>query len=379
MKKRINIITGFVVAIMCAIFLVGCGKSSDKYADYAKVIYHLEDGEYKGSKLDVTMYYPVEEGQKLALAKTIDQIDTISPPGTNKVLGGWYKTKTENGYQDLVDAKYEIGYKETLDLYAKWKNSINNKFVFKAKINNEDVVLTTAENYEAGSKLNVSESLEIEIKRALKEHNLTYIKEFEVDSKKYDKTTISEITMPETDSDFEYVIYVDYIVGNYYLVSNPTEFKNAMIYISDYDGIYLMEDINLNDYADLSALNSQTTTKELIGNGHTITYTTNYQQSYTNDQAQSFYEISIFHNATNINVHDVNFEVAWYGRSKDVPVLVTGLALTASNSKFANINISYTYNSRNENDTEGKANDVYDVSNSQNYEVNNVTITYKKK
>lgn len=39
------------------------------------------------------MYYPVEEGQKLALAKTIDQIDTISPPGTNKVLGGWYKTK----------------------------------------------------------------------------------------------------------------------------------------------------------------------------------------------------------------------------------------------------------------------------------------------
>lgn len=68
-------------------------KSSDKYADYAKVIYHLEDGEYKGSKLDVTMYYPVEEGQKLALAKTIDQIDTISPPGTNKVLGGWYKNK----------------------------------------------------------------------------------------------------------------------------------------------------------------------------------------------------------------------------------------------------------------------------------------------
>lgn len=185
--------------------------------------------------------------------------------------------------------------------------------------------------------------------------------------------------MPETDSDFEYVIYVDYIVGNYYLVSNPTEFKNAMIYISDYDGIYLMEDINLNDYADLSALNSQTTTKELIGNGHTITYTTNYQQSYTNDQAQSFYEISIFHNATNINVHDVNFEVTWYGRSKDVPVLVTGLALTASNSKFANINISYTYNSRNEKDTEGKANDVYDVSNSQKYEVNNVTITYKKK
>lgn len=40
MKKRINIITGFVVAIMCTIFLVGCGKSSDKYADYAKVIYH---------------------------------------------------------------------------------------------------------------------------------------------------------------------------------------------------------------------------------------------------------------------------------------------------------------------------------------------------
>ena len=80
-----------------------------------------------------------------------------------------------------------------------------------------------------------------------------------------------------------------------------------------------------------------------------------------------------------INVHDVNFEVTWYGRSKDVPVLVTGLALTASNSKFANINISYTYNSRNEKDTEGKANDVYDVSNSQNYEVNNVTITYKKK
>ena len=37
------------------------------------------------------------------------------------------------------------------------------------------------------------------------------------------------------------------------------------------------------------------------------------------------------------------------------------------------------YNSRNEKDTEGKANDVYDVSNSQNYEVNNVTITYKKK
>ena len=140
-----------------------------------------------------------------------------------------------------------------------------------------------------------------------------------------------------------------------------------------------MEDINLNDYADLSALNSQTATKELIGNGHTIIYTTNYQQNYTNDQAQSFYEISIFHNATNINVHDVNFEVTWYGRSKDVPVLVTGLALTASNSKFTNINISYTYNSRNENDTEGKANDVYDVSNSQNYEVNNVTITYKKK
>ena len=136
------------------------------------------------------------------------------------------------------------------------------------------------------------------------------------------------------------------------------------------------KDFTLENY---SAFINENSTKELIGNGHTITYTTNYQQSYTNDQAQSFYEISIFHNATNINVHDVNFEVTWYGRSKDVPVLVTGLALTASNSKFANINISYTYNSRNENDTEGKANDVYDVSNSQNYEVNNVTITYKKK
>ena len=136
------------------------------------------------------------------------------------------------------------------------------------------------------------------------------------------------------------------------------------------------KDFTLENYSTFINKNS---TKELIGNGHTITYTTNYQQNYTNDQAQSFYEISIFHNATNINVHDVNFKVTWYGRSKDVPVLVTGLALTASNSKFTNINISYTYNSRNENDTEGKANDVYDVSNSQNYEVNNVTITYKKK
>lgn len=80
------------------------------------------------------MYYPVEEGQKLALAKTIDQIDTISPPGTNKVLGGWYKTKTENGYQDLVDAKYEIGYKETLDLYAKWKIQLIISLFLKQKL-----------------------------------------------------------------------------------------------------------------------------------------------------------------------------------------------------------------------------------------------------
>lgn len=375
MKKRINIITGFVVAFVCAIFLVGCAKDTNQYENYAKVIYHLEDGTYKGSKLDVTMYYPVEEGKTLPLGKTIDQIDTISPPGTNKILGGWYKD--ENGEHTNIDTTYEISYKEELELFANWKNSLNNKFVFKAKINNEDVVLASNENCEIGTSPDVSEAIENEIKDKLKEHNLTYIKEFEVDSKKYDKTTISEIKMPETESDFEYDIYVDYIVGNYYLVSTDSELKNAITYISDYDGIYLMEDITVSGrYSDFTALNSETNVKELIGNGHTISYTSNRMEDYINDQAQQYSEVSIFHNAKNINIHDVNFVVNFTGSSRNVPLLLAGLALTATNSTFENITVSYTYTSRNAGDTEGKSDNIYDLENSQNYNINNVSITY---
>lgn len=384
MKKRINIIAGVIVAFLSTFFLASCGKQSDQYADYAKVIYHLEEGSYKGSKLDVVMYYPVEEGKELQITNSLDKIGTITPPGERLELEGWYKTKTNDAYSDKITVDDKgivtdtIKYKETLDLYAKWKLTSNNKFIYKAKIGSEEIVLATDPNVLPNSNLNLSQVIEDEIEAVLKEHNLTYIKEFEFDGNKYTKANISTIKMDEeSDKDIEKVIYVDYIEGKYYRVENATDLSKAALSISDYDGIYLMADINAGTKNYMTSFNNLKSKKEFIGNGHTITYSNGNQTKFTDVDGETYNTVSIFNEANNLNIHDVNFVVESTYSYRKGTVLFAGLAITAKNSTFKNINVSYTYKTPTV--KLGPNDNIYDESSLDNVEIENLSITYQSK
>ncbi len=354
MKNKIYYVFGFIFVFCFALIMSSCSSDTNQYENYATVIYHLEGGTYAGSKEDVKIYYNVKEGEELSIGKTLENLDnrTIEADGMGKKLAGWYKTKSEDGtYSNLVNENEKIGYKEEINLYARWKTATTYSFVIKAKINNEDVELARYEANE-GEEFKLDSSRKNEIKEALLEHNCTYFKSFTYDNKEISENNVSEIVIADSDSTLDsvdYVIYANYIPGKYQLVSNASELNEAIESGFDaYDGIYLLNDIETTDVLKLYKFTGASYNKTIIfnGNNHTITYSTttrniNQKTKYDYNGKKDVILCSLFDVLDKVQIKDLNINCTMKVNSDNA--ILAGFATKVTNSTLSNVNVTFSY------------------------------------
>lgn len=353
MKNRLYYVFSIVFVFVFLLIVSSCSKDTNLYENYATVIYHLEGGTYAGSKEDVKIYYNVKEGEELSIGKTLDNIDnrTIEADGMGKKLAGWYKTKNEDGsYQDLITSNEKIGYKEEINLYAKWKNSTKYSFVVKAKINDTDVTLASYDA-EEGEAFKVDGARKNIIKEALLSQNCTYFNSFTYDNKEVLEANASSIVMPEADSDkdtYECIIYANYIPGKFQLVSTAKELNNAIeTGFETYDGIYLLNDIETNDTLNLYKFTGVSgKTIEFNGNNHTITYTSSTRNiskttNYDYEGRKDLVLGSLFDTLDNVKI--VNLNINFKLTINIANSILAGFATSVTNSTIENVNVSLAY------------------------------------
>lgn len=387
MKNKFYYIISILTVFVFLIVMSSCSNNSNNYENYATVIYHLEGGSYAGSKQDVKIYYDVKEGETLSIGSTLDKFTThnFEADGTNLKLSGWYSTKNENGtYENKVDGTYKLSYKQELNLYAKWSTAATYKFVIMAKINNEDVEVTSFDANEA-EELVIDNQRRNRIKEAILDKGYTYMNSFTYDNKTILDTNAGTIVMPGSTGDKDEVkckVYANIIKGKYQLVSTDTELINAINEgFSDYDGIYLLNDIEAEKDLKLLSFNGTDDKQvEIIGNGHTIKYTMktrNIANSNYNDITNCKFA-SVFGELNNVKISDLNVDLTLTNKVSN-DVLVAGFAITLNNSVINNLNIDFKYTANDKNITSedfgtSTYNGIYDNSQSKNNTITNFVI-----
>lgn len=359
MKKKINAIVGFIVTIVVCLFLGSCASDNVEptYKNSGTIIYHLEGASYKNSTEDVKVYYPVKKDGQTTVNKSLDDLTEqykINSPGSDLVLVGWYKNKSESGEysNQFVFGNDKIGYNETIELYAKWSKKFVHTINYYANIDGQDILLASRGDISAGAKFTLKEDDESMIRTSLYDKGLTFINSFNYDNKDYTMSEFQNLTMPaenEITEDITANVYVNYIVGKYYLVSNSSDFKNALGEVKKYDGLYLLNDIDLGKYS-LLGLNKD---YEIKGNNHTITISyeaTTYTEGLYDDKEAEI--ISLFGCANNLIISDLTIDVSFKNRdvfSKYSIGYFAPLGYEMTNCKFNNLTINYSIKNKIEN------------------------------
>ena len=390
MKKRLLSIVASLPIFIFAIILSSCSNSTKDYSNYASVIYHLEGGKYAGSDEDVTVYYNIAEGETKSLGNTLDKLDSreIEANGEGKTLAGWY---LDENYTTEVTNDYKICYKQEINLYAKWKNATNYSWAIKAKINDEDVTLATYKNADEGEALVIDSQRKATIKEALLAKNLTYAEEFTYDGKTYTESNVGDIVMPEKESDYECVVYVNYIEGKYQLIHNESDLTKALKDMSDYDGLYLMSDITSTSDLELYKINGSNDKQiEIVGNNHTLTYSFKTFDATTIIYNNQTYSLgSVFGNMNNLYIHDLNIVITDL-KVNNTNTLLAGFAVSMNNSKISNVDVNITYSAIKKYDVGGDNawtgpsdlttyKGVYDTEDSSGNTIENFTFKIEKK
>lgn len=349
MKKKINAIIGFIVTIVVCLFLGSCASDNvePSYKDSATIIYHLEGATYKNSTEDVKVYYPVKKDSSIIVKRSLDELTeqySINSPGSDLIFAGWFKAKSESGeYSDEFNfGTDKISYNETVNLYAKWTKKYIHTLNYVARIDGEDVVLVSR-NISANAAYTLDEDREESIKETLYSKDLTYIKTFEVDGKVCSKKDLEEIKMPEEKDINENLtknVYVNYIEGKYYLVSNKSSFNSAIASKDEYDGMYLLNDLELGS----NTLLGINTDYEILGNGYKIVI--DYAATTVTIIEKEKLEItSLFGNANNLKISDLTIEVSFKKRIVDATKdssYFAPIGYNITNCEFNNVTINYS-------------------------------------
>lgn len=273
--------------------VTGCNNNSDE-PEGVKIIYELEGGVYKNCLNPIRFYFEFgEEDMMYIQDPTTLTNDAVTRSGYT--LEGWY---TDKNYTKKWDFDKDQVSKEGITLYAKWKKNIIYKYnvCYYDKQNNLQII--NSYEVQAGEKFN--DYLNYAKKR--NDGLYTPIRFLNESGEVWDEN----FTHPGGDSNLDINVIVEYIEGDFALVSTAEQLRQ-----NKNRNIYLLNDIDLGgeefplkDYR-----------YELVGNGKTIsncivtTNPTKYGLSvdHTQDGQNSLY-VSLFGNIKNATIIDVTFD-----------------------------------------------------------------------
>ena len=273
--------------------VTGCNNNSDEPKG-VKIIYELEGGVYKNCLNPIRFYFEFgEEDMMYIQDPTTLTNDAVTRSGYT--LEGWY---TDKNYTKKWDFDKDQVSKEGITLYAKWKKNIIYKYnvCYYDKQNNLQII--NSYEVQAGEKFN--DYLNYAKKR--NDGLYTPIRFLNESGEVWDEN----FTHPGGDSNLDINVIVEYIEGDFALVSTAEQLRQ-----NKNRNIYLLNDIDLGgeefplkDYR-----------YELVGNGKTIsncivtTNPTKYGLSvdHTQDGQNSLY-VSLFGNIKNATIIDVTFD-----------------------------------------------------------------------
>lgn len=273
--------------------VTGCDNNSDEPKG-VKIIYELEGGVYKNCLNPIRFYFEFDEEDMMYIQDpTTLTNDAVTRSGYT--LEGWY---TDKNYTKKWDFDKDQVSKEGITLYAKWKKNIIYKYnvCYYDKQNNLQII--NSYEVQAGEKFN--DYLNYAKKR--NDGLYTPIRFLNESGEVWDEN----FTHPGGDSNLEINVIVEYIEGDFALVSTAEQLRQ-----NKNRNIYLLNDIDLGgeefplkDYR-----------YKLVGNGKTIsncivtTNPTKYGLSvdHTQDDQNSLY-VSLFGNIKNATIMDVTFD-----------------------------------------------------------------------
>lgn len=273
--------------------VTGCNNNSDEPKG-VKIIYELEGGVYKNCLNPIRFYFEFgEEDMMYIQDPTTLTNDAVTRSGYT--LEGWY---TDKNYTKKWDFDKDQVSKEGITLYAKWKKNIIYKYnvCYYDKQNNLQII--NSYEVQAGEKFN--DYLNYAKKR--NDGLYTPIRFLNESGEVWDEN----FTHPGGDSNLDINVIVEYIEGDFALVSTAEQLRQ-----NKNRNIYLLNDIDLGgeefplkDYR-----------YKLVGNGKTIsncivtTNPTKYGLSvdHTQDDQNSLY-VSLFGNIKNATIIDVTFD-----------------------------------------------------------------------
>lgn len=333
MINKKNILIVIILLLFC--FVTSCSNDSDEPVGI-KVTYELNGGIFQNCTLPIKQYYQYEENQKRLIYSPDKFVENDSVSKTGYTLEGWYKdealTSKWNFETDTIT-------EEGITLYAKWVKNITYTYnVCYYNENNERVVINSY-------KVNAGDVFNDRRNFAANRDGYTPMKYVDAKGNDWDFS----FPHPGGDSDLAIDVFVEYIKGEYSLVSTKEEFIEA---VSKGNNIYLLNDIDLeNEEIDFGNLYNY----EFIGRNFTVSnfvvnkkvmYAQDTSVDHLNSESHCAY-ISLFGNVEKSKIVDVNFENVKFKISvkpeRAKTIYIAPLAISIIDSNIENVTFNGTY------------------------------------
>ena len=282
-----------LIILLCitALFMVACSEKND-FSGQAKVTFCLEGGSYQNSDRDVVQYYPVGEGSSKIV--TPDKLSEKPIEKAGYYIEGWYKTKTGEGENAQYSNKWNFSTDKVdasgVTLYAKWVKNV--KFTYSVCYKDAQGQTVVIGEY----PVNEGQVFDDYARYAEKRYDGIYTPIGYVDENgaPWDFT----FTHPGGESSLDIKVYVDYVEGDFEVVSTAKQLKAAVN-----KNIYLIADIDMQgeaiSFGDYKGI--------FEGNNHTVSNFKIYYNAGKNYLVENNLHISLFGNASGAKIRNVSF------------------------------------------------------------------------
>ena len=325
-----------IIILLCLLtFVTGCNKNSEE-PEGIKVIYELNGGIFQNCTLPVRQYYQYEENQKKLIYAPDKFVENDAVSKSGHELEGWY---TDEALTNKWNFETDEITDEGITLYAKWVKVYKYTYnVCYFNENNEKVIINSY-------RVNAGDTFSDRRNFAGNRKGYTPMKYVDALGNDWD----FDSKHPGGDADLAIDVFVEYIEGEYKLVSTKEDFLNAL---SSGDNIYLLNDIDLEneaiDFGNISKF-------EFIGKGHKVSnvvinkeilYAQDVSVDHLNKESHSVY-VSLFGDVKNSKVMDVTFENVLFKISvtpaRAKTIYIAGLTTSIVDSEISNVSINATY------------------------------------
>lgn len=325
-----------IVILLCLLtFVTGCNKNSEE-PEGIKVIYELNGGIFQNCTLPVRQYYQYEENQKKLIYAPDKFVENDAVSKSGHELEGWY---TDEALTNKWNFETDEITDEGITLYAKWVKVYKYTYnVCYFNENNEKVIINSY-------RVNAGDTFSDRRNFAGNRKGYTPMKYVDALGNDWD----FDSKHPGGDADLAIDVFVEYIKGEYSLVSTKEEFIEA---VSKGNNIYLLNDIDLeNEEIDFGNLYNY----EFIGRNFTVSnfvvnkkvmYAQDTSVDHLNSESHCAY-ISLFGNVEKSKIVDVNFENVQFKISvkpeRAKTIYIAPLAISIIDSNIENVTFNGTY------------------------------------